>query len=153
MAQTFGGRTNFHPHVHALVSRGGWTPCEEWILLPYVDEAAAVRLFRHKVLALLRGRGLLSKERIELLLSWRQSGAGVFPAGLCHVLSGGQPYQCGGLVVATCSWSKSSPYRETHRMMVVRYRCSTSQYYGPKSGRRFDEVYGVRTSATPGSSD
>ena len=42
--------------------------------MPYVDEGAAERLFRHKVLALLRRRGLLSLERIELLLSWRRSG-------------------------------------------------------------------------------
>ena len=42
--------------------------------MPYVDEGAAERLFRHKVLALLRRRGLLSPERIELLLSWRRSG-------------------------------------------------------------------------------
>jgi hypothetical protein len=30
-----------------------------------VDEGAAEKLFRHKVLALLRKRGLLSQERIE----------------------------------------------------------------------------------------
>ncbi len=74
VAQSFSDRANFHPHVHALVSRGGWTACGEWIPLPYVDEAAAEKLLRHKVLALLRRRGLLSQERIELLLSWRRSG-------------------------------------------------------------------------------
>ena len=36
--------------------------------MPYVDERAAEELFRHKVLGLLRRRGLLSQERIELLL-------------------------------------------------------------------------------------
>jgi hypothetical protein len=25
VVQTFGDRANFHPHVHALVTRGGWT--------------------------------------------------------------------------------------------------------------------------------
>ena len=45
--------------------------------MPYVDEAAAEKLFRHKVLALLRRRGLLSQERIDLLLSWRRSGFSV----------------------------------------------------------------------------
>ena len=25
VVQTFGERANFHPHVHALVTRGGWT--------------------------------------------------------------------------------------------------------------------------------
>jgi len=73
VVQTFGDRATFHPHVHALVSRGGWTASGEWISVPYVDEGAAEKLFRHKVLALLRRRGLLSEERIELLLSWRRS--------------------------------------------------------------------------------
>ncbi len=45
--------------------------------MPYVDEGSAEELFRHKVLALLRRRGLLSLERIELLLSWRRSGFSV----------------------------------------------------------------------------
>jgi hypothetical protein len=38
-----------------------------------VDERAAEEVFRHEVLGLLRLRGLLSQERIELLLSWRRS--------------------------------------------------------------------------------
>ena len=77
VVQTFGDRVNFHPHVHALVSRGGWTACGEWIPVPYVDEGAAERLFRHKVPALLRKKRRMSQERIELLLSWRRSGFSV----------------------------------------------------------------------------
>jgi hypothetical protein len=42
-----------------------------------VDERAAEEMFRHKVLGLLRRRGLVSQERIELLLSWRHSGFSV----------------------------------------------------------------------------
>jgi hypothetical protein len=64
VVQTFGEGAKFHPHIQALCSRGGRTASGEWIPLPYVDEAAAEKLFRHKVLALLR-RGLLSHERIE----------------------------------------------------------------------------------------
>ena len=84
MAQTFGDRANFHPHVHALATRGGWTSSGEWIPVPYVDERAAEELFRHKVLALLRRRGLLSQERIELLLSWRRSGFAVHNRVYAH---------------------------------------------------------------------
>jgi hypothetical protein len=43
----------------------------------YVDESAAERLFRHKVIKLLRDAGLLSAKRIELLLSWRHTGFSV----------------------------------------------------------------------------
>ena len=45
--------------------------------VPYVDERAAEKLFRHKVLGLFRRQGLLSEERIQLLLSWRRSGFSV----------------------------------------------------------------------------
>jgi hypothetical protein len=29
VVQTFGDRAKFHPHVHALVTRGGWTQSGE----------------------------------------------------------------------------------------------------------------------------
>jgi len=84
VVQTFGDRANFHPHVHALVTRGGWTGSGEWVPVPYVDERAAEQLFRHKVLGLLRRRGLLSQERIDLLLSWRRSGFSVHNRVYAH---------------------------------------------------------------------
>ena len=30
VVQTFGDRANFHPHVHPLVTRGGWSRSGEW---------------------------------------------------------------------------------------------------------------------------
>ncbi len=84
VVQTFGDRANFHPHVHALVTRGGWSRSGEWVPVPYVDERAAEELFRHKVLGMLRGKGLLSEERIELLLSWRRSGFSVHNRVYAH---------------------------------------------------------------------
>ena len=53
-----------------------------------MDEGAAEKLFRHKVLALLRRRGLLSQERIELLLSWRRSGFSVHNRVFVHPRDG-----------------------------------------------------------------
>ncbi len=50
---------------------GSWQP------LPYVNSNKAELVFRHKILGLLRDRELISQERIELLLSWRNSGFGV----------------------------------------------------------------------------
>ena len=50
VVQTFGERANVHPHVHALVTRGGWTGSGEWVPVPYVAERSAEELFRHKVL-------------------------------------------------------------------------------------------------------
>ncbi len=40
--------------------------------MPYLDTKAAELLFRHKVIRLLDKEGLLSQERIELLLSWQE---------------------------------------------------------------------------------
>ena len=61
----------------------GWTSCGEWVPVSYLDERAAEELFRHKVLVLLRRRGLLSQERLlrsqpGLRASWgrKVEGAG-----------------------------------------------------------------------------
>ena len=53
MSQTFGDQLNLHPHVHALVTRDGWTASGEWVPVPYVSSSAAEQLFRHKVIRLL----------------------------------------------------------------------------------------------------
>jgi len=77
MSQTFGDQLNPHPHVHALVTRGGWTGSGEWVGVPYVSSSAAEQLFRHKVIRLLQRAGLLDDDRTRLLLSWHHSGFSV----------------------------------------------------------------------------
>jgi hypothetical protein len=69
--QTAGDALGLHPHVHAIVPRGGWDSEGRWVPVPFVDTDAAERLFRHKVLSFLKQKGLLSDERAELLLSWQ----------------------------------------------------------------------------------
>ena len=86
VVQTFGDQLNLHPHVHALVTRGGWTASGEWVPVPYVSSSAAEQLFRHKVIRLLQHAGLLDEDRTRLLLSWHHSGFSVYnfvtvPAG------------------------------------------------------------------------
>ena len=54
MSQTCGEKRNAHPHVHALVTRGGWSGSGKWVPVPYVSSSAAERLFRHKVISLLQ---------------------------------------------------------------------------------------------------
>jgi len=77
VVQTAGDLGNWHPHVHALVSRGVWTRDAQWLPVAFVDERPAELLFRHKVIRLLQRVGLLSHERTELLLSWRHTGFSV----------------------------------------------------------------------------
>ena len=77
VVQTATDLLEWSPHVHALVSRGGWDRAGIWVPVPYVDATSAELLFRHKVIALLRDEELLSEQRIELLLSWQNTGFSV----------------------------------------------------------------------------
>ncbi len=63
--------------VSPLASRGVWNRQGQWLPLPYVDTLAAEKLFAHKIFRLLKSKGLLSDERLELLLSFRNSGFSV----------------------------------------------------------------------------
>ena len=75
--QTFGSVLNVHPHAHCLASRGVWDEKGQWLPVPYVDTNAAEKLFAHKIFHLLKSKDLLSDERLELLLSFRNSGFSV----------------------------------------------------------------------------
>ena len=75
--QTFGSTINFHPHVHAIVRRGGRMEGGQWVPLPWVDAKVAELLFRHNVLSMLRKAGLIDEQRISLLLSWKHTGLSV----------------------------------------------------------------------------
>ncbi|MEX1245853.1 MAG: transposase [Thermoanaerobaculia bacterium] len=77
VVQTFGERVNFHPHVHAIASRGGWRKDGTWVPVAHADPGAAEKVFRHHVLSFLRKRGLIDEERVQLLLSWRHRGFSV----------------------------------------------------------------------------
>ena len=41
VVQTFGDDLTWHPHVHALVTRGGWDRAGQWAPVPFVDGEAA----------------------------------------------------------------------------------------------------------------
>ena len=57
--QTARSDLRWSPHIHALVSRGGWTRKGLWVPVPFVDTRAAEKLFRHKVISFLQDEGLL----------------------------------------------------------------------------------------------
>lgn len=48
----------WHPHVHAIATRGGWDAEGKFVPMPFVSTVAAETLFRHKVITLLRDEGL-----------------------------------------------------------------------------------------------
>ena len=60
--QTAGELVGFHPHVHLLVTDGGFLPDGSFRHLLWVDEAAVERLWRAEVLRLLVERGKIGQE-------------------------------------------------------------------------------------------
>ncbi len=116
VVQTFGDAARFHPHVHALCSRGGWNALGQWVPVPYLDHRMAQELFRHRVLRLLKREQLLSDERIELLLSWNTSGFNIddsvrIPAGERKTLENVARYMLRSPVsLSTMQWSPGSPH-------------------------------------------
>ena len=75
--QTFGNFANFHPHLHVLVTDGGFTADGTFTVLPKVSLSGMEQLFRHRVLKMMLRQGLITPERVRLLLSWRHSGFNV----------------------------------------------------------------------------
>ena len=71
---TFGEYMDFHPHLHALVADGLFTETGLFYVLPPVSLKPLNELFRHRVIAMLKEKGLLPEERARMLLSWKHSG-------------------------------------------------------------------------------
>ena len=75
--QTFGGRINFHPHLHFLVTEGGVDEAGVCHKIPRIDDSRLAELFAREVLADLVRKELLSPEWTERILSWRHTGFSV----------------------------------------------------------------------------
>jgi hypothetical protein len=71
--QTYGDLVNFHPHLHALVTDGAFSPAGWLVAFPKIDLAALERLFRHRVLRMLLGERRIDEAVIRTLLGWWHS--------------------------------------------------------------------------------
>ncbi|MGB6361685.1 MAG: transposase [Thermoanaerobaculia bacterium] len=78
--QTSGELLNFHPHVHILVTDGGFGPDRGFLRLPRFNSRHLERLFRAEVLRMLVDKGLIGEETVRNLLAWRHSGFSVHGA-------------------------------------------------------------------------
>jgi len=76
--QQFGEAARHHPHTHVLFAEGVWNANREFIPLLRIDTGKIKQCFELEVFRFLRQQGLLSRERIELIQSWRHSGFGVY---------------------------------------------------------------------------
>jgi hypothetical protein len=75
--QTAGELLNFHPHVHLLVTDGVFDRGGAFERFTYFDTDLMEQLFRAEVLRLLVGKGLISQDVVDNLLSWHHSGFSV----------------------------------------------------------------------------
>ena len=78
---TFGESARFHPHLHTIVTGGGWDTDHKWHAVFGWDRPVLRELFEIEVFRFLRERELLSVERMQLIRSWRHSGFDVYVGG------------------------------------------------------------------------
>ena len=77
--QTFGDMLGYNPHLHILCADGGFG--EHGIFYAAaagLDATSLEPLFRHKILSMLKRRGLIGERVIELIAGWRHSGFNVY---------------------------------------------------------------------------
>lgn len=65
---------NFHPHLHALVTDGVFTPTGWFVAFPKIDLYALELLLRHRILRMLLRERRIDETVIRKLLGWRHSG-------------------------------------------------------------------------------
>ena len=76
--QTAGDALNWNPHIHALVCLGGYGADGVFQSLGSLDTGALRRLFEAYVMEMLVGKGLISRELVEKIRSWRYTGFHVY---------------------------------------------------------------------------
>jgi hypothetical protein len=76
--QTFGDMLGYNPHLHILCADGGFGERGIFYAAADLDGPALEPLFRHKILSMLKRRGLITDRVIELISNWRHSGFNVY---------------------------------------------------------------------------
>ena len=72
--QTHGSLANWHPHLHMLVTDGGFRPDGTFVRLPLHDVTTLTEAFRRAVLELFVKRELMDVETAHGMLNWPHSG-------------------------------------------------------------------------------
>jgi hypothetical protein len=74
---TFGELVHFHPHIHALVTDGGFTPDGAFVRLPQIDHERLLAIWQSKVFNLLLAAETIDQQTIDNMRSWTYSGFSV----------------------------------------------------------------------------
>jgi Transposase zinc-binding domain/Putative transposase len=72
--QTHGSRANWHPHLHMLVTDGGFRADGTFVPWPAHDPVALTEAFRRAVLRLFVRRGIFEVEDARAMLAWPHAG-------------------------------------------------------------------------------
>ena len=78
--QTHGSRANWHPHIHMIVTDGGFRPDGTFVPWPAHDTVALTEAFRRAVLRAFVRRGVLEPDEADAMLAWPHSGFHVHDA-------------------------------------------------------------------------
>ncbi len=78
--QTHGSRANWHPHLHLLVTDGGFRPDGTFVTWPAHDTARLTEAFRRAVLRLFVRLALFDEGQAAGMLTWPHSGFHVHTA-------------------------------------------------------------------------
>ncbi|MEO7476891.1 MAG: transposase [Gemmatimonadales bacterium] len=78
--QTHGSRANWHPHLHLIVTDGGFRPDGTFVSWPVHDTARLTEAFRHAVLRLVVRLELFDEDQAAGMLQWPPSGFPVHDA-------------------------------------------------------------------------
>jgi len=85
--QTFGELINWHPHVHALVTEGGFDESGTFHPLYRLDPGSVMLLFRERIFEALLAKRRISERLVWRMRHWRHSGFSAHREGR---LEGGQ---------------------------------------------------------------
>src|ERR1019366_7790647 len=72
--QTHGSRANWHPHIHMIVTDGGFRSDGTFVHWPTHDSERLPAAFRRAVLRLFVRKDLFEAEQAEAMLAWPHSG-------------------------------------------------------------------------------
>ena len=83
---THGELLHWHPHIHALVTCGAFTPEGVFLELPEFDMASLLRVWQEAVFALYLAEGKIEAQVVENMRTWRHTGFSIdqsvfLPAG------------------------------------------------------------------------
>ncbi len=80
--QTHGSLANWHPHIHMIVTDGGFRPDGTFVPWPWHDTEQLTEAFRRACLKLFVQREILEEPEAESMLQWPHSGFHVHDAVL-----------------------------------------------------------------------